>query len=189
MQDNEEQVILPPKSLYFIHNHSLKIKTNQPLQTKYTIINLKSHLFEFLKNNLLLAIPPEFLHIFKNGPFIFYLPLNIDIIYNIEEIYKINFKKFYNFDILELKAISLLCINVILIKILFLDFKYTDTFATVYTKYFAVLKNILHNSSTLEESLKIYRLSTEEFHRLFSLYHPQLTYEDYLKTYSTYETL
>ena len=153
--NNNNILLLPPKNAYLLNDETFEIKTCKGKYIKYTIIEFKNELQHFLLKNINSSIDKRYNHIFASNKFNFDFPLNIDILTLIEEIYKIDYSNDNVFSNLEIKAKSFYLLYNILRKILFMDYKYIEQVSTIYSRYYASLKNIFDNQMNLENSLDL----------------------------------
>lgn len=165
---DKSNILFPPKNAFIIKNKNINVCISKGKFSKYTLIQFKGRLEHFLVQNLKDAFLPQYEHIIKNQSFTFDFPLNIDILTQLEDLYKTDFKTCSNFPFFELKSKSQYLIFKIMKKILFLDYKFIDAVATDDTKYYAVIKSLCDNNLDLENSLFLYNMSMEKFLKLFN---------------------
>lgn len=181
--------LLPPKNAYLLTGQNFSIPVTAGKFIKYTIIEFKDKLNNFLNENIIDSIPEMYKHIFSSESYMLDFPLNIDILTNIEELYKIDYNSDLTFSEFEIKVKSFCLIFNILKKILFMDYKYIDQISTIHTKYYAVLKNIFDNLMTLDSSLSLYNLDKSAFIEMFNNYNQSLNFDKYVEEYAEYEQI
>ncbi len=70
-----------------------------------------------------------------------------------------------------------------------MDYKYIEQVSTIYTRYYASLKNIFDNQMNLENSLDLYHLDINIFRNLFEQFTNTTDYTKFIEKNIEYEQL
>ncbi len=70
-----------------------------------------------------------------------------------------------------------------------MDYKYIEQVSTLYTRYYASLKNIFDNQMKLEHSLDLYHLDINIFRNLFEQFTNTTDYTKFIEKNIEYEQL
>lgn len=150
---HNEELLFPPKNAYLVKNKSTTFFISKGKVSKYTVISFHGKLENCLLKEIKNAVSFEFAPLFQSERYIFDFPLNIDILMQIENLYKIDFKnKQEQFLAFEIKSRSYALLLEIL-KRLFIERNTVclPQIATNDTKYCSQI-NSLHEKKELEKN-------------------------------------